>query len=76
MENTNNKTPATDSVQYLPLGMCMGVAIGTVTGAAVGNIPLGMSLGLSIGLGLGTCIDAMIKGKKNAVDPEEKQNDN
>ena len=35
-------------VQYLPIGMCLGLSIG----AALGNISMGICIGLAIGAGI------------------------
>lgn len=48
-----------NSIQFMPLGMGIGVALG----AAFDNIPLWMCLGLAVGLCIGTAIDAANKAK-------------
>ena len=44
----DNKNDKNDKVQYLPIGMCLGLSIG----AALGNISMGICIGLAIGAGI------------------------
>lgn len=46
-----------EKMQYLPIGMCIGLSIGTAIGAALNNISLYMCIGLSLGMGVGAIID-------------------
>lgn len=45
-----------NSIQGLPIGMCLGLSIGTAIGAATDNIGLWMLVGLSMGICLGTVL--------------------
>ena len=44
----DNKKDKNYKVQYLPIGMCLGLSIG----AALGNISMGICIGLAIGAGI------------------------
>ena len=44
----DNKNDKNYKVQYLPIGMCLGLSIG----AALGNISMGICIGLAIGAGI------------------------
>ena len=52
-----------NTVQYLPIGMCIGIGVGMAIGSALGSIPVGMCIGMSIGLGIGALADASRKKK-------------
>ena len=54
-----------DQMQYMPIGMCLGLSIGVAIGAGMGIIPLGMCLGLSIGMCIGVAIDNANKAKQD-----------
>lgn len=64
-KNTDNK------MQYMPIGMCLGLSIGMAIGAAMDNIGVGMCFGLGIGLCFGSAIDAHNR-KKSDSDPQDK----
>ena len=55
--NKDNKNDNNYKIQYMPIGMCLGVAIGV----ALDNI----SMGLCIGLGIGAAIDLLHNKKKD-----------
>ena len=44
----DNKNDKNYKVQYLPIGMCLGLPIGV----ALGNISMGICIGLAIGAGI------------------------
>ena len=62
MPNNNNQEP--DKIQYMPIGMCIGIGVGMVIGAALENIATFMCIGLSIGMCIGVIIDS-IHNKKS-----------
>ncbi len=66
-ENTESNTAeadkASNSIQYMPIGMCLGLSVGMAIGAAFDSIGIGMCLGVGIGMSLGVIIDAN-KNKK------------
>ena len=64
-KNNNNQEP--NKIQYMPIGMCIGIGVGMAIGAAVGNIAMGMCIGLSVGMGVGAVIDSM-HNKKSDTD--------
>ena len=37
-----------NNMQYLPIGMCIGISIGTAIGAATDNIGVGMCLAMKV----------------------------
>ena len=56
-------------IQYMPIGMCLGLSIGTAVGVAMGNLSIGMCMGLGIGLCFGSALDAA--NRKKSDDKEE-----
>ena len=58
-----------NEIQYMPIGMCLGLSIGTAIGAAIDNISIGMCMGLGIGLCFGSALDA---AKRKKPEDEEK----
>ena len=58
-----------NEIQYMPIGMCLGLSIGTAIGAAIDNISIGMCMGLGIGLCFGSALDAA--KRKKSEDEEE-----
>ena len=71
MENNKNNNQEPSKIQYLPIGMCIGVGVGMAIGAALGNIAVGMCTGLSIGMGIGALIDF----KQNKKPNDDSEND-
>lgn len=71
-KNNNNQEP--NKIQYMPIGMCIGIGVGMAIGSALGNIPIGMCMGLSIGLGLGAMIDSL-HNKKDHNDSKSDENE-
>ena len=74
MSNDKNKNQEPNNIQYMPIGMCIGIGVGMAIGAAVDAIPMGMCLGLSIGMGIGVAIDSQNK-KKTEESSDTKQTD-
>ena len=62
-----------NNIQYMPIGMCMGISIGTAIGAAMDNIPICMAVGLSLGMCIGSFIDA--KNQKAEKDKSQTDED-
>ncbi len=56
-KNSNNQEP--NKIQYMPIGMCIGIGVGMAIGAGVGNIAVGMCIGLSVGMCVGVIIDSI-----------------
>ncbi len=67
------KKDSEEKVQYLPLGMCIGLSIGTAIGAAMDNIAVGMCMGMGIGVCFGSVLDNANKAKKDKSDEEQKE---
>ena len=65
-----NKNELENKIQYLPIGMCIGLSVGMAIGAAMDNISTGMCLGMGIGLCFGFAMDAQNRKKIN--DKEKK----
>ena len=65
------KKDTEDQIQYLPLGMCLGISIGMAVGAAMGNISVGMCMGLGIGLCFGSALDNANRAKNDKTEDEE-----
>ena len=61
-----NKQENGPQLQYMPIGMCLGMSVGTALGAAMDNMGLYMCMGLSIGMCIGALVDA-----KNRKTPQE-----
>lgn len=72
MENDKNNNQEAENIQYMPIGMCIGIGVGMAIGAALGNIAIGMCIGLSVGMCIGVIIDSMHKKK---TDDTSKTND-
>ena len=62
-----------NQMQYMPIGMCLGLSIGMAIGSGMGNIPLGMCMGLGIGLCFGSAIDAANRSKKNEAEDQKEE---
>ena len=60
-----------NQMQYLPIGMCIGISIGTAIGAATDNIGVGMCLGVGFGTMLGALLDAQKRKTVNEETPEQ-----
>ena len=60
-----------NQMQYLPIGMCIGISIGTAIGAATDNIGVGMCLGVGFGTMLGALLDAQKRKTVNKETPEQ-----
>ena len=73
MENNNNQEP--NKIQYMPIGMCIGIGVGMAIGAAVGNIAIGMCIGLSVGMGVGAVIDSMHNKKSDTDSKFDEKNE-
>ena len=58
-----------NQIQYMPIGMCLGLSIGMAIGAAMDNISVGMCMGLGIGVCFGSALDAANRAKNQ--DPED-----
>ena len=64
-----SKKDSENKVQYLPIGMCLGLSIGMAIGAAMDNIPIGMCFGMGIGMCFGSAMDNAKRAKEEK--PEE-----
>lgn len=60
-----------NKIQYMPIGMCLGLSIGMAIGAAMDNISVGMCMGLGIGLCFGSAIDAYNRKKSDSDSQDE-----
>ena len=69
------KKSSENKTQYMPIGMCFGIAIGTALGVATDNLAVCMPIGLSIGMCIGVLIDAQNrkKSKGDSEDSEDKE---
>lgn len=54
-----------NGIQYMPIGMCLGLSIGLAFGSMMGNVSIGMCMGLGIGLCFGSALDAAKRQKKD-----------
>ena len=63
MESNKNNNQEPNNIQYMPIGMCIGIGVGMAIGAALDNIATGMCIGLSIGMCVGVLIDSINKKK-------------
>ncbi len=66
------KNDSNNQIQYLPLGMCIGISIGMAIGAAMDNIPIGMCMGMGIGMCFGSALDNANRAK-NEENKEDKK---
>ncbi len=67
------KNDSGKQIQYMPIGMCLGISIGMAVGSAMDNIPVGMCLGLGIGLCFGSALDNANKAKKEQGEEENRE---
>ena len=69
-----DKKDKDNQIQYMPIGMCLGLSIGMAVGAAMDNISVGMCMGLGIGLCFGSSLDNAKQAKsKEAVEQDKKE---
>lgn len=69
----NNQNPHKYQMQFMPIGMCIGLALGSIFSRPIwGNVGTGMCMGLAIGMCIGMAIGAA-KDKAEA-DKIAKQN--
>ena len=61
------KKSSENKTQYMPIGMCFGIAIGTAIGVATDNLAVCMPIGLSIGMCIGVLIDAQNRKNQKAT---------
>ena len=66
-----SKKDPENKVQYMPIGMCLGLSIGMAIGAAMDNIPIGMCFGLGIGICFGSAMDNAKHAREE--EPEEQE---
>lgn len=73
MSNKNDN----DNIQFLPIGMCLGISIGMAIGAAFDNIPIGMCLGVGCGSLIGSLLSVAANSNKSkkGEDDTDKSND-
>ena len=64
-----------NQVQYLPIGMCLGLSIGMAVGAAMDNISVGMCMGLGIGLCFGSALDNANRAKNKDSNEKAQKED-
>ena len=64
-----NGNDSNNKIQYLPIGMCLGMGVGVAIGAAMDNIGVGMCLGIGIGLCFGSALNAANR-KQPESDPQ------
>ena len=69
------KDNSENQVQYLPIGMCLGLSIGMAVGAAMDNISVGMCMGLGIGLCFGSALDNANRAKNKDSDEKAQKED-
>ena len=69
------KDNSENQVQYLPIGMCLGLSIGMAVGAAMDNISVGMCMGLGIGLCFGSTLDNANRAKNKDSDEKTQKED-
>ena len=62
--NNNNKNKKTADIQYMPIGMCIGIGVGMAIGSAMDNISTGMCIGLCLGMAIGAAIDTKNRKEK------------
>ena len=65
----SNQKNSENQIQYLPIGMCLGMSIGSAIGVATDNLSMGLCIGMSIGMCIGALIDA--KNRKSAGENTE-----
>ena len=44
------KKDSENQIQYMPIGMCLGLSIGMAIGTVMNNVGVGMCLGMGIGV--------------------------
>lgn len=71
-----NKNQEPDKIQYMPIGMSVGIGVGMAIGAALENIPVYMCIGLSIGMCVGVIIDSIHNKKSDDESKSDKENSN
>jgi hypothetical protein len=67
------KKDSDNQIQYMPIGMCLGLSVGMAIGAAMDNIPVGMCMGLGIGLCFGSALDNAKQTKNDKTEDDAKK---
>lgn len=67
------KKDSENQMQYMPIGMCLGLSVGMAIGAAMDNISIGMCMGLGIGMCFGSAIDAANRAKNEKPEDQTKE---
>ena len=67
------KKDSDNQIQYMPIGMCLGLSVGMAIGAAMDNIPIGMCMGLGIGLCFGSALDNAKQTKNDKTEYDAKK---
>ena len=75
MKKDKNNKQEPSKIQYMPIGMCIGVSVGMAIGAGLGNIALGMCIGLSVGMCIGSIIDFKNNQKSDNTESEQNEED-
>lgn len=71
------KNDSDKQIQYMPIGMCLGLSIGMAIGAAMDNISIGMCFGLGIGMCFGSALDSANRAKdQESKEKEHKEDSN
>ena len=70
-----DKKDKDNQIQYMPIGMCLGLSIGMAVGAAMDNISVGMCMGLGIGLCFGSSLDNAKQAKSKEAEEQDKKED-
>ena len=68
-----SKKDSENKVQYLPIGMCLGLSIGMAIGASMDNIPIGMCFGMGIGMCFGSAMDNAKRAKEEKPEEQNKE---
>ena len=68
-----SKKDSENKVQYMPIGLCLGMSLGMAIGAAMDNIPIGMCFGLGIGMCFGSALDNAKKAEKEEPEAQDKE---